>query len=70
MLKSSPKAIVKSGSYKGKSNKLGGGGRFQQLADQLKKEGYTSNAAGAIAASVGRKKYGKKRYQKLASNGK
>lgn len=51
------------------SMKLGGGGRFKKLVGQLRKKGGISNPA-ALAASIGRKKYGKKRFQKLAAKGK
>lgn len=62
-------AIKTSGSYKGKSNKLGGGGRFAQVTDKLKSKGYSSDRAKAIAASAGRKKLGKAKMQKLAAAG-
>ena len=52
--------------YKGKSTKLGGGGRFAKLEDSLK--GKVSNP-GAVAASIGRKKLGTKKFQKLATAG-
>lgn len=48
--------------------KLGGGGRFKKLATKLAKKGATN--PGALAAYIGRKKYGKKRFQKLAAKGK
>lgn len=50
------------------SMKLGGGGRFKKLVSQLKKKGASNPKA--LAASIGRKKYGKKRFQKLAAKGK
>jgi hypothetical protein len=53
--------------YKGKSTKLGGGGRFAKLEDSLK--GKVSNP-GAVAASIGRKKLGKAKFQKLAAKSK
>ena len=56
--------------YKGKSMALGGGGRFAKLTDKLKSEGKSTAAAKAIAASVGRKKYGATKMAKLASKGK
>jgi hypothetical protein len=59
-------ALKKTGTFKGKSNKLGGGGRFAQLA--AKAGGGKKGAA--IAAAVGRKKYGKAKFQKMASKGK
>ena len=47
--------------------RLGGGGRFAKLKAQLK--GKVADP-GAVAASIGRKKYGKKRFQKMAAKGK
>ena len=52
--------------YKRKSMKLGGGGRFAKLA---KKAGGGKKGA-AIAAAIGRKKYGKAKFQKMAATGK
>lgn len=40
---------------------LGKGGRFTKLKNKLKKKGYTEEQAKKIAASIGFKKYGKKR---------
>lgn len=65
-LKKPRKTIKTTGSYKGKSNKLGGGGRFAQLA--AKAGGGKKGAA--IAAAVGRKKYGAARMAKMAAAGK
>lgn len=48
---------------------LGGGGRFKALVSKLKKKGGVTNP-GAVAAAIGRKKYGKSAFQKLAANGK
>ena len=52
-----------------KKPKLGTGERFKALTDKIKKSGKSEKAAKAIAASIGRKKYGKKKFQKLASAG-
>ena len=49
-----------------KSMKLGGGGRFAKLEKSLK--GKVSDPA-AVAASIGRKKYGKAKFQKMAAKG-
>jgi len=49
-----------------KSMKLGGGGRFAKLKAKLK--GKVKNP-GAVAASIGRKKYGKAKFQKMAAAG-
>jgi hypothetical protein len=48
--------------------KLGSGERFDKLENSLAKRGAT-NPAG-LAAYIGRKKYGKKRFQSLAAKGK
>lgn len=55
--------------YKGKSMTPGGGGRFAKLTDQLKAEGKSSASANAIAASIGRKKYGAKKMGMFAAKG-
>jgi len=46
---------------------LGTGQRFNQLKRQLSKKGVKNPEA--LAAWIGRKKYGKTRYQKLAAKG-
>lgn len=51
---------------KGKSMKAGGGGRFAKLEDELK--GKVDNP-GAVAASIGRKKYGAKQMAKWSVQG-
>jgi len=55
--------IKKSGSYKGKSNKLGYGGRSQQLKDQGVPGGVIGNLARAAGAAPGGPNYhgGKKK---------
>ncbi len=50
----------------GKSNKLGGGGRFAQVAAAA---GGGAKGA-AIAAAAGRKKYGAKKMASMAAKGK
>jgi hypothetical protein len=57
-----PGAIKKTGSFQGKPNKLGGGGRFAQLEAQGKSP--------ALAAYIGQKVYGKKKMAKMAAKGK
>jgi hypothetical protein len=52
----------------GKSMKPGGGGRFQKLKKELSKKGVKD--PGALAASIGRKKYGKEKFQQMAAKGK
>ena len=49
-----------------KSMKLGGGGRFAALKSKIEKEGKSASSAAAIAASAGRKKYGKAKMVKMA----
>jgi len=46
--------------------RVGGGGRFARLKRKLK--GKARNP-GAVAAKIGRKKYGKKRFQAMAAKG-
>ncbi len=62
-------ALKKTGSYKGKSNKLGGGGRFAQAVDSMVQKGMSPAKAKAITAAMGRKKYGKSRFQSMAAKG-
>lgn len=50
-----------------KSMKLGGGGRFAKLKGQLAKKGVRNPAA--VAASIGRKKYGAKKMASMAAKG-
>lgn len=53
----------------GKSMKLGGGGRFAALEGKLaSKPGVTD--PGALAASIGRKKYGAPKMASMAAKGK
>ena len=47
--------------------KLGSGKRFKQLTSQLKKRGAKSPKA--LAAWIGRKKYGKKKMAKMSAKG-
>lgn len=49
------------------SMKPGGGGRFEKLRSELKKKGVDDPSA--LAASIGRKKYGKAKFQKMAAKG-
>lgn len=48
--------------------KLGSGVRFRKLKNTLAARGDVRNPA-AVAAAVGRKKYGKEKFQKLAAKG-
>ena len=56
-------------SYKGKSMKLGGGGRFAKLTAKVQAQGYSKESAKAVAAAVGRAKYVKKKFQAMAAKG-
>lgn len=47
--------------------KLGSGARFKALKGKLSKQGAKNPAA--LAAHIGRKKHGKKTFQRLASAG-
>lgn len=49
--------------------KLGSGARFAALKNKIAKRGDVRNPA-AVAAAIGRAKYGKERFQKLAAKGK
>ena len=57
------------GIYKGKSLRPGGGGRFARLVDRLKARGLSEKRARAVAASVGRRKYGSKQMAQWAAQG-
>lgn len=50
--------------------KLGSGERFKAVSKSIQKSGKSKEDADAIAASIGRKKYGKKKFQKMAATGK
>jgi hypothetical protein len=47
--------------------KPGSGKNFAALVAKLKRQGHDEEAAKAIAASIGRKKYGKERFQRMAA---
>jgi len=50
--------------------KLGGGGRFARLkASIASAKGKKARDPGAVAAAIGRKKYGKAKFQKMAAKG-
>jgi len=55
--------------YKGKSLRPGGGGRFQRMVDRLKARGLSEKRARAVAASVGRRKYGARQMAQWAAAG-
>ena len=52
----------------GKSMKLGGGGRFEKLKGELSQDKGIKNP-GALAASIGRKKYGGKKMASMSASG-
>lgn len=49
--------------------KLGSGGRFKALKEKLQKQGKSAESAKAIAASIGRAKYGNKKMSAMATKG-
>lgn len=55
------------GELQGKKPPLGTGERFSRLKSALKRKGVKDPAA--LAAFIGRKKYGKERFQQLAAAG-
>jgi len=56
--------------YKGKSMRLGGGGRFAKMVDAIVRKGYSKKSAKAIAAKIGRDTYGKQKMAQWAAAGK
>lgn len=48
--------------------RLGSGARFKSLRDKIAKRGKVRDPD-AVAASIGRKKYGKPRFQRLSAAG-
>lgn len=52
-----------------KSMKPGGGGRFAKLEGKLESEGKSEGSAKAIAASAGRKKWGRAQMSRWAARG-
>jgi hypothetical protein len=63
-----PKTIKKTGKSFGKSNTLGGGGRFGQVEHAVAGKKGVYNPAG-LAAYIGRKSLGKKKMAKLSAEG-
>ena len=57
-----------SDSFGGKSMKLGGGGRFSKLESEVAQEPGVRNPQ-ALAASIGRKKYGKSKFAAMSKKG-
>ena len=56
--------LKRGGKIKKKKSKLGTGKRFKQLSSKLKKKG--AKDPKALAAWIGRKKYGPKKFNKLS----
>lgn len=54
---------------KAKAPKLGSGERFKALSSKIQKAGKSEDASKAIAAAIGRKKYGNAKFQKMAAAG-
>jgi hypothetical protein len=54
---------------KGKSMKLGSGGRFAKFTAALEAKGMSKEHAAGIAAMAGRRKYGKSKMSKMAAAG-
>lgn len=50
-------------------SKPGSGKRFSALSKSIESEGKSKKQADAIAASVGRKKYGGKKFAKMGAKG-
>lgn len=55
------------GMFMARKARLGSGKRFKSLKKKLSRKGIRN--PGALAASIGRKKLGKSRFQKLAARG-
>jgi hypothetical protein len=62
------KKVYKTGGAK--TMEPGGGGRFAAMVGKLKSKGKSEESAEAIAASAGRKKYGKSKFKAMAAAGK
>ena len=52
-----------------KQPKLGNGKRFENLVKSIEEQGKVRNPA-ALASNIGREKYGKSKFQKMAQAGK
>ena len=61
--------MAKAKTYKGKSLRKGGGGRFARMSDALVAEGMSRHRADAITAAAGRKKYGKREFARMGAAG-
>ena len=63
------KALEKDLAKKGEEIERLSGEELEKLAQALEKCGYTVRDPGALAASIGRAKYGKKKFQEMAAAG-
>lgn len=54
---------------KKKTPKLGTGKRFENIVKAIEKSGKSKKDSQAIAASIGRQKYGKKKFAALSAKG-
>jgi hypothetical protein len=59
--------LIMAKTYKGKSMRLGGGGRSAKLADIFARQGISN--PGGLIGKIGRAKYGKKKFQAMAAKG-
>lgn len=55
--------------FRGKSMRLGGGGKFAKLKAKVEAEGKSPAYAAGVAAKVGREKYGAKKMAKMSATG-
>lgn len=69
-IQKNPESKLRMAKTGGKSMEPGGGGRFAAMVSKLKGKGKSEGSAKAIAASIGRKKYGKSKFQQMAAKGK
>ena len=61
-------SITADGDFMPKKSKLGSGKRFKALANKIARSGNVDNPA-AVAASIGRKKYGTRKMAKMSAAG-
>lgn len=62
-------AVSNSSEHHRKRPPLGTGQRFHSLQSHIQSEGYSKEAAGAIAASAGRKAHGAHKMAELSAHG-
>jgi len=60
--------LLEAKKYKGKSLRAGGGGRFAKTRDAIARSGTASDPS-AVAAAIGRRKYGATRFAKFSAQG-